>query len=285
MGATDIRRDRSGNTDFRLDRQLRSYAKEDPPSARVKPVPIQVVVEALRIAYAPTQLDDGLRAVADMICIGYYYLMRPGEHTKNSTDTAFRLIDVALYREQTRLNLLTAPVEQLQQASSLTLEFTTQKNGVKGEKITHGRSGHPLACPVLAVVRRVCYHRLHQSPNTSPLCQYYDTVGRVHFVRSKDITVMLQTIIRLWPVTYPTDPLDIQPHEVTARALRAGGATALLVAGVDTNTVQLVGRWKSDAMIRYLHVMATPAVHTYAAKMYSGGHYSFRPGLAVPVRD
>ena len=93
VGATDIRRDRSGNKDFRLDRQLRSYAKEDPPSNRVKPVPIQVVVEALRIAYAPTQQDEGLRAVADMICIGYYYLMRPGEHTKNSTDTAFRLID------------------------------------------------------------------------------------------------------------------------------------------------------------------------------------------------
>jgi hypothetical protein len=43
------------------------------------------------------------------------------------------------------------------------------------------------------------------------------------------------------------DKLGIQPHEIDARSLRAGGDTALLCANVDPNKIQILGRWKSDA--------------------------------------
>ena len=42
---------------------------------------------------------------------------------------------------------------------------------------------------------------------------------------------------------------DITPDEVSAHSLRAGGAAALLCTNVDPNVIQLLGRWKSDAMI------------------------------------
>ena len=84
-------------------------------------------------------------------------------------------------------------------------------------------------------------------------------------------------------MTAAGETLDIKPSEVDARSLRAGGATALLCAGIDNDIIQLIGRWKSDAMIRYLHVSAAPSMHQYASRMYAGGHYSFRPGIMAPI--
>ena len=89
----------------------------------------------------------------------------------------------------------------------------------------------------------------------------------------------------LKPLALEGDSTDLRPSDIDARSLRAGGATALLCAGIDADTIQLLGRWKSDAMLRYLHIAANPVVHTYASQMFAGGHYSFRPGLLVNVLD
>ena len=42
---------------------------------------------------------------------------------------------------------------------------------------------------------------------------------------------------------------------------------ALVEAKVDTNLIQLLGRWQSDAMLRYLHVTANGVQHRYAEAM------------------
>ena len=43
MGADDPRLDNFGQIDFRLRRQLAGYARTDPPPARVKPIPVQIL--------------------------------------------------------------------------------------------------------------------------------------------------------------------------------------------------------------------------------------------------
>ena len=40
------------------------------------------------------------------------------------------------------------------------------------------------------------------------------------------------------------------PEDVSAQSMQAGGAMALLMARVDTDTIRLVGRWRSDVMLR-----------------------------------
>jgi methylphosphotriester-DNA--protein-cysteine methyltransferase len=54
---------------------------------------------------------------------------------------------------------------------------------------------------------------------------------------------------------------------------------------VDMNFIQILGRWRSDAMIRYLHMQAQPIVQHFAAKMYNNGNYSFLPDETVPLLD
>ncbi len=67
--------------------------------------------------------------------------------------------------------------------------------------------------------------------------------------------------------------LNIQPDEISARAVRAGGAMSLLRAKIDPLHIRLLGRWKSWTMIRYLHRSATDTVG-FAAAMLVGGHFT-----------
>jgi hypothetical protein len=77
--------------------------------------------------------------------------------------------------------------------------------------------------------------------------------------------------------------LGLQPGDISARALRAGGAMALMCAQVDPRLVQLIGRWKYDAMLRYLHLQATN-MHDLATRMLSGGEFKLLPNQTLPQR-
>ena len=49
---------------------------------------------------------------------------------------------------------------------------------------------------------------------------------------------------------------------------------ALLCAGVDSDRIRLLGRWRSDEMYRYLHVQAQPVMTAgLSAAMLRGGSF------------
>ena len=283
MGSRDPRLNDFGNIDYRLKAQIRKYTKEDPPAQRVKPIPMSVVGHLLWLATLSS--SHAMSCVTDMIAIAFFFLMRPGEHTYSSNNTPFRLQDVQLFCGQTPLDPMTATNVQLDRADAVSLTFTTQKNGVKGEVMSHGTTGDPRLCPVKSVVRRVKYLRRLGMPATTPLCTYKDhdndPASKTRVVVAKHITDALRMGIK------HLDPegksLGILPDEVDSRSLRAGGATALLIAGVGFDVIQLLGRWKSDAMIRYLHISANPHVRGYASAMYQAGAYTLQPGWYVPA--
>ena len=113
----------------------------------------------------------------------------------------------------------------------------------------------------------------HIPPPDTPICAYYDPTGHLSHVPAKWITYGLRhAATDLEPET------GIPPAKLSARSLRPGGATALLCAGVDPNHIQLLGRWKSDAMLRYLRVAAASNHTTYAGLMLHHGAYTFAPG-------
>ena len=87
-----------------------------------------------------------------MICIGFFFLLRPGEYAISpSESTPFELKDVQLFFGQSKLDLATASDAALLSATFGSLTFDKQKNGVRGEVIGHGPSGNPALCPVRAL--------------------------------------------------------------------------------------------------------------------------------------
>jgi hypothetical protein len=275
VGSADPRLTIAGSTEFRLGRQLRGYTREDPPPSRTKPIPISVLHHVLSITM---QDDIPGQAVADMIAIAFFFLLRPGEYTAPTADnTPFKLNDVQFWVGMRRVTGLLSTENDRQSATFVTLEFTTQKNGVCGEVIGLGRSGNPFLCVVVSIANRVRHLLLHNAPGHTPLCTYFIEGRRVRFVTPSDITISLRfSVSALGP------GIGFLPADVSARSLRAGGAMALLCAHVDPDTIRLIGRWRSDIMLRYLTVQAQPIMHNFARLMVQGGQYNILPNQGVP---
>jgi hypothetical protein len=152
MGANDICLNSHGKIDFSLKRQMAGYKCQDPPPNRVKPIPtIQILHHVITTAYAMD--DPGNHAITDMIIIAFFFLLRPGEYTGNTSDTCpFCLADVQLWIGSLHTSTVSMPLVDLTRTTTFgTLTFTSQKNGVQGEGIGLGRSGDPLFCPILAL--------------------------------------------------------------------------------------------------------------------------------------
>jgi hypothetical protein len=172
-----------------------------------------------------------------MAFIGFFFLCRPGEYTcaSDPDSSPFRLCDVTFYHGPRAVPATTGTLGDISSATSVNLTFTDQKNGVRGERIGHCRSQDATACPVLALVRRVLHLRAHHAPPTSPLYLVH-TANRFIPIRSSAITQALRV-----SASATTSSLNIDPSRISARSLRAGGAMALLCAGIDTNIIRLVG--------------------------------------------
>jgi hypothetical protein len=150
------------------------------------------------------------------------------------------------------------------------LEFTNQKNGVRGELVGLGRSGHPLLCPVKAMIWRLKHLRLHQAPPFTPINTVFTT--NITHVDTATLTQHLRQSCSSLGHT-----LGITPEDISIRSLRSSGAMALLCANVGTDKIRLLGHWRSDEMLQYLHVQALPFVAPLASLMVRHGFFSFIP--------
>jgi hypothetical protein len=131
-----------------------------PLPKRVKTLPISIIVFILAQAYGVSRHDD-TQAIANVITIAFFFLLRPGTYTgTTSDDNSFRIQDVHLYIATRRLDTMLCTDAEINAATSVSYTFTTQKNGIRNEKIVHGLSGIGLCCPVRATVRRIKYLRL-----------------------------------------------------------------------------------------------------------------------------
>jgi hypothetical protein len=270
LGCPDPRLQPSGKLDFRLSRQLSSYSKTDPPPARVKPVPLPIITHAAHLCYLANTPSSN--TVADMLLLGFFFLLWPGEYayTDNENAAPFRLCDLHLLLHNRQLNPYTSSHAELEQVNFVALEFTSQKNGVRGELVGLGKSGHPHWCPVRALLNRVYHLRTHCAPLTTPLYSYYTN----QWLRID--TTILTT--RLWiAVTSLGEQFGIKPADISVRSLRSSGAMALLCANVDTDKIRLLGCWRSDEMLRYLHVQALPIVAPFASQMLHQRHFTLLP--------
>jgi hypothetical protein len=251
LGSSDPHLQPSGKLDLRLSRQLSAYKKEDPPPTRVQPIPFPIIAHTAHLAYTAHTLHGA--AIANMLLLGFFFLLRPGEyaHTNNPDAAPFRLTDSHLLINDRRLNNTTCTEDKLLAVNYIALEFTTQKNGVWGELVRLGRSGHPTWCPVKALINRIRHLRVHGAPATTPLYSYYDTNWRT--IDTRHLTAQLRTTVTVLGPTY-----GIHPNDISIRSLRSSGTMALLCAKVDTDMIQLLGRWRSDEMLRYWHVQSFP---------------------------
>jgi hypothetical protein len=132
------------------------------------------------------------------------------------------LADVTLHVDDRAIDPLLRPTTDHHAATFVSLTFTTQKKGTKGEIVTHGLSTDDMACPVKATVRLILHLRHHKVTNATPLASYFRHNKRI-VIKAADVT----TALRLATIA-TAHQTGLKHTDISARSLRAGGATALM---------------------------------------------------------
>ena len=93
------------------------------------------------------------------------------------------------------------------------------------------------------------------------------------------ITSHLKGMVKIFAGTH----LGFTHKDVSAWSLQASVAMTILCSGVDTDIISIIGRWRSDKILRYLHVQAEPIIRNYSKLMIIHGNYNLLPHNVVPI--
>ena len=163
-----------------------------------------------------------------------------------------------------RLDIAACSIAELSQAQFASLTFTDQKNGVRGEAIGPARNGDPYICPILALIRRITHLGANIASHNTPIDRVSHHPNSQSQSQSKSkFTPAIITKQLFQAIQFLGPDLGFLPLDVSDRPLRVAGATALLVARADTDIIRLLGRWRSNEMLHYLHLQAAPIMVDY----------------------
>jgi hypothetical protein len=257
---------------------LKSLADDDSPSKRAYPANTTILDNLhSQVAKLDPAHCRALLHTFDLAIVGFFWMLRPAEYltsTSRGRSQAFTLADITFQTPDGTFAALDPSLNDFDvtRIRRATLTFNDQKNAVKGEQITHLLNSHPRLCPVKALYRICAHLRSHGAPPGTPIYTCYTNTGVEH-ISPKQIKIALRRSAASLQST-----TGIDPRLLSSRSLRPGGATALLCSGVDANIIQLIGRWKSDAMLRYLRVAALAHTTALAEGMLQAGAFTFAPG-------
>ena len=82
-------------------------------------------------------------------------------------------------------------------------------------------------------------------------------------------------------VSLSGENLVFLPTDVSARSLWASSAMALLCSSINTDIIRLISWWRSDEMLRYLHLQAETLMRGFSKRMVTHDNYSMLPGQRV----
>lgn len=260
---------------------LDALKAEDDPASRAYPVNISILREMLNVLdFDSPEYGIAEFHCANLIIVAFYFLLRPAEYLQSNTPEArtqaFRFCDIVLSINGRTYNALDDDlplndVHDLKRIELVSLTFTDQKNGVKGEQVSQIPSTDPVICPCIALGHIILHLRKYNADPETPIHRHYNPLRHQwHEIKPSHVT----TAIRLGALRCK-QLTGIDPALLSARSLRPGGATALLCANIDKDAIMLLGRWKSDAMFRYLRIQAL--AKSFAPKMLAAGAFTFHP--------
>ena len=245
----------------RLAQMLQGFEKTDPPT--IKKLPIEIdIPEYISLCSLRPAATERTKAVADLILIAFYYLLRIGEYTtkgaRNNTKQTvqFQLQHITFFKQDTtgRLQQLprNAPDDDILTAHSATLRLENQKNGWKGVCIHQEHNGDNYHCPVRALGRRFTHIRRHSSDRTTCLSAFFElTQAKTIQNDVTDRDVRRELKLAAIALEYPAlkgIPID----RIDTHSLRSGGANALALSGYSDREIQKMGRWRSATFKEYI---------------------------------
>lgn len=269
----DPRKDESGATSRLLSQQYRGYKNTDPPAKQQKAVTCSILRE---MGKHTSTLKD--LATAQLSSGAFFFAMRSCEYTKvtaKAEDRRTKLLCLRNLRFFYRQTELHHSDPRLAQADCVTITFEFQKNDERNDSVTMHRTSDNYLCPVLAwasVVARILSYP-NTGPDSSVNMMYDSSTSRFTHLTSDDVRMR----IRAAATVLGEAKLGFKPEDVGTHSLRSGAAMAMYLAHVPVYTIMIVGRWSSDAFLRYIRKQVEMFSHNVSCRMLEHEHFFTTP--------
>ena len=137
-------------------------------------------------------------------------------------------------------------------SDAVTLDFEFQKADRRDESVTQTRSGDPIFCPVIAAAKRVKHMQKGVDngslSNDSFVFTYIEDTGKIgHFTSKIAITLLRAAVAQT-----DYEAIGLTLPRIGLHSLRTSAAMAMYINKIPVDTIKLLGRWSSDAFLRYI---------------------------------
>ena len=256
----DPRLDCNGNYSRLLLQQFRGYKASDPPTHQQKAIPPIIIRELHKSRRHPEDV-----AAAQLVTGAWFFAMRSCEYSHTPANEVKRTKLLRLrnltFRSQGEITPITSPC--ITQATTITITFESQKNTNTFESITMHRSQDPTLCPVkawAAIARRILSY-----PGTTLNTPVNTILHRGQLCAIKSSTILLK--LRHATSIIGQRRLGFTAKDVGTHSIRSGAAMAMYLDNVPIFTIMLIGRWHSDAFLRYIRKQVEQFSHNVSNRM------------------
>jgi hypothetical protein len=221
------------------------------------------------------------KAMCQLFTGAFFFAMRSCEYLQVSGTCRTKILKLKNIRFFNEKKELHHKDNYLKLADTVSITFEFQKKDTCNDTITHFRSGHKSICPVLtwcSIVQRI--RAFDNSNDESTINTFMDKNNKLHKISGRQMLAQ----IRLAAAAIGKDKLGFTPKEIGLHSARCGAAMAMYLSGVLVCTIMLLGRWSSNAFLRYIRKQINEFSKGISSKMLTNKNSSqFHPFQIVSL--
>ena len=253
-------KDEDGELGRLLSRQYRAYRNEDPNPVRQKCILPRVFKELQK-----NKLSETKRAIGELAGSAFFFANRSCEYLKvpQSEKRRTDILRLRNVRFFSKGRLLSHDNPRLEYADCVSRTFERQKKDERMDTVTQMATGDATLCPVrldAALVRRI--RKYPGSSDNTPVSAVWRN-SRIEHVTSEEMIEALQAAVK----AIGEELLGIKAEEVGTHSIRSGSAMAMFLGECPVYTIMMIGRWSSDAFLRYIRKQVQQFSHNVSCRM------------------
>ncbi len=186
-------------------------------------------------------------AFHSLVKLAFFFAMRSCEYLKVQGERRTDALRVRNFEFRKNQRILDHSDPNLESADTITLTFEYQKNAERDDPVTQSRTSDPLVCPVRAAAEVIQRLRAEGATSDTHIYQYKDNRGKKKDLTGKVALALLRDYVKTVDKSF-----GIPADEIGLHSLRASAAMAMYMNGIPVYTIMLLGRWSSDAFLRYI---------------------------------
>ena len=210
-------------------------------------------------------MTEKQRAIGQLAVGAFFFACRSCEYLKVPQAEKKRtdILRVRCIRFLKDGKILNHKDKDLERADSVCITFEKQKKDEKFDTVTQQSTNDLVLCPVrswAAIIKRLWgYPGTNEDTPVSTVM----INGRIDHITSKMMVNALENGV----VSVGREKVNIFEGELGTHSIRSGAAMAMYLGNVPIYSIMLLGRWSSDAFLRYIRKQVEQFSNNISKKM------------------